>query len=513
MSKRKIITYPVLIFAAFLAAVLFCASTASASGSFFADTAGKVKSYAAADRWSDDSAWSVLSLARSGRLAQGEAQAYYNRIAAIVKNNHSPVINEQQASDNAKAVIALTAAGYDPMDVGGYDLTEPFSNIGYIMRQGINGPIWSLIALNSDDYPIGECPTPKAQASRTLIIDTILKAQKTENGVKTGWAFSGNKADPDMTAMALCALAPYSGEDGRVSEAVTRALNWLSSKQTKTGTFSTGGTASSEEVSQVIIALTSLGINPEKDSRFNKGGKGAVSGLMTFAVNGGGFKHISSAKTANSLATVQGYEALTAYYRFQDQSNSLYDLTDGENYRIDTGGRELTPPGGSGGGKTNPSGGSGSNKNQSQNTSGKKTSGNTGKKTGTTAKSTKKSTAAGASKKTGSGNNTSEENRYQRARKRTAALSSAKARARAANKRRNKDDREEITGPGDYDLETEPADDLEYGSVKPSTESIGSGKMSGVLLGVTAGLAVCAAVAAFFIIRRKRSHPQSKKTP
>ena len=126
--------------------------------------------------------------------------------------------------------------------------------------------------------------------------------------------------------MALTALAPYYKEDSRVKESADRAVLWLSENQNSDGTYSSWGTVNSESCAQVTVALTSLGIDPNKDERFIKNGKSVLDGLLGFYTDGG-FKHVSTGKL-NAMATEQGYYALTAYFRFTGGKTSLYDMSD-----------------------------------------------------------------------------------------------------------------------------------------------------------------------------------------
>ena len=85
--------------------------------------------------------------------------------------------------------------------------------------------------------------------------------------------------------------------------------------------------ATSESISQVVTALSALGIDPDTDARFVKDGGSAIDALLRYFVTGGGFKHIQSGEI-DGMATEQAYYALTAYYRFLTRQTSLYDMTD-----------------------------------------------------------------------------------------------------------------------------------------------------------------------------------------
>ena len=78
---------------------------------------------------------------------------------------------------------------------------------------------------------------------------------------------------------------------------------------------------------QVIVALTALGIDPAKDSRFIKNGLTILDALASYYVDGGGFRHIASGDR-DGMATEQGYYALAAYYRFINGQTRLYDMSD-----------------------------------------------------------------------------------------------------------------------------------------------------------------------------------------
>ena len=303
----------------------------------YGNTKDKLTSIGESAKWSSDSVWMVIGLARAGALTTDQATAYHNSILSELSKTGSATMNDNQSSNNSRAILALTAAGYDPTNVGGYNLLEPLSNMTYVRKQGINGPIWALLAFDSKEYEIPQISgvsgesAANFQTTREKLVSTILDARKNDGG----WTFSGTTSDVDMTAMAIQALAPYYNSDPKVKQAVDGALSWLSSAQNSDGSFSTYGNVTSESASQVIVALTSLGIDPTKDERFLKNNKGAVDSLLSFYVNGGGFKHISSNYKYDALASMQGYYALVAYYRSINNKNSLYNMTDaGDGYVI-----------------------------------------------------------------------------------------------------------------------------------------------------------------------------------
>ena len=262
--------------------------------------------------------WMALGLARSGRTVP---EGYYDAVVKYVKDNidSNGRLDKNKATENARIILALTAIGKDVTNVGGHDLLAGLNEMSYLSKQGINGAIFTLIALDSHSY------TPAGDVTRDKLVQAILDAQISGDG---GWSLDGKNADVDMTAMAIQALAAYYKSNSSAKKAVDKGLSWLSSVQQNDGGFTSWGAANSESCAQVIVALTALGIDPAKDSRFIKNGVSVLDALCSFAVNGGGFKHLATETSANGMATEQGFYALVAYYRLLNGQTSLYDMTD-----------------------------------------------------------------------------------------------------------------------------------------------------------------------------------------
>ena len=268
--------------------------------------------------------WMVIGLARSGRTVPA---GYYDNVVEYVKANAdaNERLHQAKVTDNARVILALTSIGKDVTNVGGHNLLKGLDNMAYVQTQGINGPIFTLIALDSHNYPTS------GDVTREKLIQAILDAQLPGGG----WTLSADKADPDMTAMAIQALAPYYKTNETVKAAVDKALEALSALQRPDGGFGSWGTINSESCAQVIVALTALGIDPTADSRFVKNGLTVLDALAGFYVTGGGFYHTKGESKVNGMATEQGYYALAAYYRFANAQTRLYDMTD---VTIQTGG-------------------------------------------------------------------------------------------------------------------------------------------------------------------------------
>ena len=273
--------------------------------------------------------WMVIGLARSGRPVPA---GYYDNVVEYVKAkaDANERLHRAKVTDNARVILALTAIGKDVTNVGGHNLLKDLDNMAYVQKQGINGPIFTLIALDSHNYPT------MGDVTREKLIQVILDAQLPGGG----WNLSGENADTDMTAMAIQALAPYYKTNETVKAAVDKALEALSALQRNDGGFGSWGTVNSESCAQVIVALTALGIDPATDSRFVKNGHTVLDALAGFYVTGGGFRHTAGGDL-DGMATEQGYYALASYYRFLNGQTSLYDMSD---VTIQTGGNTPADP-------------------------------------------------------------------------------------------------------------------------------------------------------------------------
>ena len=266
--------------------------------------------------------WAVIGLARNGSLPADWAAIYYTNLVRTLRDSGG-VLHRVKYSEYSRVVLALSSLGFDPTDVAGYDVLSPLGDFDQVCWQGVNGPIWALIALDSRGYDVPAAPEGKRQTTRDALIDAILESE-TAGG---GWALSGSVPDADLTAMALTSLAPYRASRADVAAAIERGLSVLSSLQGEDGGFGDAGSATSESCAQVVVALSALGIDPASDVRFAKEGGSVLDALCTFAAPGGGFKHVVDGEV-NGMATEQGLYALVAYERLLSGKAPLFDMGD-----------------------------------------------------------------------------------------------------------------------------------------------------------------------------------------
>lgn len=274
--------------------------------------------------------WAVLGLARAKvPLSEAYIAAYYEKVVAYVQKNMGadgvlvdPESRNPTVTDNERIILALTAIGKDPANVGGKNLLTALQDkdimkVTDTSKTDINGLVMGLLALNSRNYT----------SDTSWLVQAVLE-QQNEDGSWSASADTKPVGDVDMTAMALQALAPYHKDSGNetVNTAVEKALNWLSGKYRS-------GYDSSESCAQVVIALSALNLDANTDARFTKTVEGktlsVLGNLLQYRVaENGGFKHQFADKAVNEMATEQALCAMAAYARFTEKANALYDMTD-----------------------------------------------------------------------------------------------------------------------------------------------------------------------------------------
>ncbi len=269
--------------------------------------------------------WAVMGLARSDADVPDEYyEKYYENVKKYV-GEKGGILHDKKYTEYSRVILALTAIGVNPQNVEGYNLLLPLGDYEKTVWQGINGPVWALIALDSGNYAIPQIGGTAVQATREMYLNEILSEQCADGG----WSISGNSpSEADITAMALCALSNYTQQD-EIRAAADKALEFLSENQNESGGYSSGGIETCESAAQVVTALCALGISPE-DNRFVKNGMSAAYSLMTFAEANGGFKHTANDGTANPMSSEQALYALAALKRFNENKAPLYDMSDAD---------------------------------------------------------------------------------------------------------------------------------------------------------------------------------------
>lgn len=254
----------------------------------------------------------------NGKAAENAAGMYDWFVFALMQSgtdhdfsSYAGALAENAAADtkaNAaeKEKYALLLSAFDGND-------EYISNVLDTCPDGL-GIMSYIYALHitNNGYTSAVFPAEK-------LISEILSLQNADGG----WGLTENASMPDITAMALQALAPHYAKNDAVTKAVDNALNALSAAQTENGGFVAYGYENAESTAQVIVALCSLGI-PADDERFLKNGAGLYDSLLAFSLSDGSFEHVKG-KGSNFKATEQALLAFTAMKRAKN-GESLYTV-------------------------------------------------------------------------------------------------------------------------------------------------------------------------------------------
>lgn len=341
-AKTRWLSFVVALAMAFGLAVPAGAAQTDSVGKALADTAAYVQRLVTSPQvGSIGGEWAVLGLARSGcSVPEQYYQDYYATAEEYVRACKG-VLHQKKYTEYSRVVVALTAIGKDPRNVGGYNLLTPLGDYEKTIWQGLNGPIWALIALDTANYEMPVNKEAKTQATRQMYLDRILACRLADGG----WSlFGGTEAasegdgisDPDITGMALQALAKYQDQPA-VLKAITEALACMSKRQAPNGGFASWGTVNSESCVQMIVALTELGL-PLDDARFVKNGKTMVDSLLSFYRKGAGFVHTADSSGSSQMATEQALYGLAAVQRAYSEKISLYRMSDALKIGESTGG-------------------------------------------------------------------------------------------------------------------------------------------------------------------------------
>lgn len=209
-----------------------------------------------------------------------------------------------RATDMQRIAIAYTAMG----SKSDYIKTALNGSIG---KLGIMSYAYGLIML--------DCGAYYGSMTRDEIINKILSMQFSDGG----WGLMQN-SDVDVTAMTIQALARYY-KHSDVKTAIDKALDYLSKRQQTDGDFKSYGTPNAESTAQVLLALSTMKINCNTDSRFIKNGNTVYDGLLKYHNSDGSFSHTYGGNS-NQLATVQALYATISLWRFEKGKTAFFEF-------------------------------------------------------------------------------------------------------------------------------------------------------------------------------------------
>ncbi|MDW7672088.1 MAG: S-layer homology domain-containing protein [Bacillota bacterium] len=246
--------------------------------------------------------WDAFALVRTGREVP---DSYLETLNQYVTDQQGSF---RLVTDYARTILALSALGKDAGSVSGYHLLDSLINHERMLAQGINGPAYTLLALDAIDYMIPD----DARWNRESLLEWMLDQQKRDGGFSLDQnpaAFS----DVDITAVVLQAFSRYQ-DDAEVKEATEKAVKWLINQPMN----------STESVAQTIIALSVLQLDLMEE-RFIREENSLLDQLTQYHNTDGGFAHTLGGGS-DQLATQQALMALTAYERYLNEAPDLFDL-------------------------------------------------------------------------------------------------------------------------------------------------------------------------------------------
>ena len=127
--------------------------------------------------------------------------AYYEGLAHYVSSVEG-VLSTRKYTEYARAVLALAALGKDVHDVGGYNLLAPLTDYKMVTRQGLNGAIFALLAIDVyDAAEFDELLFEEDSEVNFSLLDYYFQYILTRVHADGGFGL-GDKSDPDVTAMA-----------------------------------------------------------------------------------------------------------------------------------------------------------------------------------------------------------------------------------------------------------------------------------------------------------------------
>lgn len=221
-----------------------------------------------------------------------------------------------------RKIMTLTARGIDCSKLSQYNNGEPyvdakgnevddFVSILYNYRGGytINGPIFALNALDMGNYTIPE----NAVWTREKLLETILNHKYLSDGFGL-----------DMVTMLMQSIAPYQNDPVYGERVKAKLWEGFDIVMNSFGTdpfgnpfgVQWGGVYTSEGASQIICALSAMGVDVHTDVRLNNGTDSVLTSFLNYADFGEGYFSHSNTTPKNAMATYQGCYATQWYLGF-----------------------------------------------------------------------------------------------------------------------------------------------------------------------------------------------------
>lgn len=238
----------------------------------------------------ENSSYYIIALGSAGRT--GDIKMVNELLSEVRQAS-----KDAQPADIAKNILALTFCGYDASE-----LVATLSEYENINSKSIEGSISALLAFDSKQYAV---PIDKIN-SRDKLITSIIAAQRESGGFGETISTADNVG---ITALAVTALSPYIERED-VKAVIDKAVQFLLNSQTKTGGFAIYEKESSTSLSQVIVAISSIGTSID-DKRFMNYQNNLLDLLLKYLNDDGGFSEVAG-EASSAIATEHAILALCA---------------------------------------------------------------------------------------------------------------------------------------------------------------------------------------------------------
>ena len=221
-----------------------------------------------------------------------------------------------------RKIMTLTARGIDCSKLSQYNNGEPFLDAkgnkvddlaavlyNYSGGYTINGPIFALNALDMGNYTIPE----NAVWTREKLLETILNHKYLSDGFGL-----------DMVTMLMQSIAPYQNDPVYGERVKAKLWEGFDIVMNSFGTdpfdnpfgVQWGGVYTSEGASQIICALSAMGVDVHTDVRLNNGKDSVLTSFLNYADFDEGYFAHSNTTPKNAMATYQGCYATQWYLGF-----------------------------------------------------------------------------------------------------------------------------------------------------------------------------------------------------
>lgn len=222
-----------------------------------------------------------------------------------------------------RKIMTLTACGIDCSNLAKYNDGQPFVDkngnkidnlveilYNYAGSYTINGPIFALIALDMGNYTI----PADAIWTREVLLEKILNHVYLSDGFGL-----------DMVTMLMQSIAPYQNDPvygarvkAKLEEGLEIVLDSFGDKNVFKNPYGVqwGGVYTSEGSSQIVCAMSAMGVDCHTDPRMSNGTQSALTALLDYADFEAGYFAHDNTTPKNAMGTYQGTYATQWYLGF-----------------------------------------------------------------------------------------------------------------------------------------------------------------------------------------------------